>query len=186
MLSGPPDTATAISGRGSNPPIAVSAASSAARVSGTGSHRDIVTSSPGLDPEVHVLIILLDGVKGRRGWPGQPGQRQIGAAQGGLGSTASKPLSLTVGGLLDRGARIRKSLVELRQRQAGVLLLVGFGQRPAEIEEIFRGLRSLGKTPVTLGEGGRRLLVFVAGVIAVSYTHLRAHETGRNLVCRLL
>ena len=24
------------------------------------------------------------------------------------------------------------------------------------------------------------------GVLAVSYTHLRAHETGRNLVCRLL
>ena len=23
-------------------------------------------------------------------------------------------------------------------------------------------------------------------VMAVSYTHLRAHETGRNLVCRLL
>ena len=26
----------------------------------------------------------------------------------------------------------------------------------------------------------------VGGVISVSYTHLRAHETGRNLVCRLL
>ena len=24
------------------------------------------------------------------------------------------------------------------------------------------------------------------GIIPVSYTHLRAHETGRNLVCRLL
>src|SRR5674476_742105 len=24
------------------------------------------------------------------------------------------------------------------------------------------------------------------GLVAVSYTHLRAHETGRNLVCRLL
>ena len=24
------------------------------------------------------------------------------------------------------------------------------------------------------------------GIEAVSYTHLRAHETGRNLVCRLL
>ena len=23
-------------------------------------------------------------------------------------------------------------------------------------------------------------------IVAVSYTHLRAHETGRNLVCRLL
>ena len=26
----------------------------------------------------------------------------------------------------------------------------------------------------------------VRGTMAVSYTHLRAHETGRNLVCRLL
>src|SRR5678810_586997 len=29
--------------------------------------------------------------------------------------------------------------------------------------------------------------VWIAGgIVAVSYTHLRAHETGRNLVCRLL
>src|SRR5674476_899646 len=27
---------------------------------------------------------------------------------------------------------------------------------------------------------------FRAGFVSVSYTHLRAHETGRNLVCRLL
>src|SRR5674476_1670097 len=26
----------------------------------------------------------------------------------------------------------------------------------------------------------------IHGIEAVSYTHLRAHETGRNLVCRLL
>ena len=26
----------------------------------------------------------------------------------------------------------------------------------------------------------------LSGLVAVSYTHLRAHETGRNLVCRLL
>ena len=26
----------------------------------------------------------------------------------------------------------------------------------------------------------------VLAVVSVSYTHLRAHETGRNLVCRLL
>ena len=27
---------------------------------------------------------------------------------------------------------------------------------------------------------------FILSIIPVSYTHLRAHETGRNLVCRLL
>ena len=26
----------------------------------------------------------------------------------------------------------------------------------------------------------------IGGIMSVSYTHLRAHETGRNLVCRLL
>src|SRR5674476_859152 len=26
---------------------------------------------------------------------------------------------------------------------------------------------------------------FITSLMAVSYTHLRAHETGRNLVCRL-
>ena len=29
-------------------------------------------------------------------------------------------------------------------------------------------------------------LICPVGTLAVSYTHLRAHETGRNLVCRLL
>src|SRR5674476_1693347 len=29
-------------------------------------------------------------------------------------------------------------------------------------------------------------LNWLIGALAVSYTHLRAHETGRNLVCRLL
>src|SRR5674476_1310117 len=30
------------------------------------------------------------------------------------------------------------------------------------------------------------IVVKIAGPEPVSYTHLRAHETGRNLVCRLL
>eukprot|EP01017_Pseudomicrothorax_dubius_P006957 TRINITY_DN12092_c0_g1_i2.p1 TRINITY_DN12092_c0_g1~~TRINITY_DN12092_c0_g1_i2.p1 ORF type:complete len:272 (+),score=43.51 TRINITY_DN12092_c0_g1_i2:64-879(+) len=33
---------------------------------------------------------------------------------------------------------------------------------------------------------GYNLCVLLHGIRAVSYTHLRAHETGRNLVCRLL
>ena len=31
-----------------------------------------------------------------------------------------------------------------------------------------------------------RKIRFKVGMVSVSYTHLRAHETGRNLVCRLL
>ena len=34
--------------------------------------------------------------------------------------------------------------------------------------------------------GGELQMVMLARAMAVSYTHLRAHETGRNLVCRLL
>src|SRR5678810_998670 len=34
--------------------------------------------------------------------------------------------------------------------------------------------------------GARFILRGIRYVSAVSYTHLRAHETGRNLVCRLL
>ena len=33
---------------------------------------------------------------------------------------------------------------------------------------------------------GAHLSFIEINIIAVSYTHLRAHETGRNLVCRLL
>ena len=42
---------------------------------------------------------------------------------------------------------------------------------------------------VRVGEKGERMPLTIAEadpVKAVSYTHLRAHETGRNLVCRLL
>ena len=34
--------------------------------------------------------------------------------------------------------------------------------------------------------GGASIDVHGVPLTAVSYTHLRAHETGRNLVCRLL
>ena len=40
---------------------------------------------------------------------------------------------------------------------------------------------------VTLWKGlGYYMVIFLAGLQAVSYTHLRAHETKANLVCRLL
>ena len=36
------------------------------------------------------------------------------------------------------------------------------------------------------GTGGTLSLPVRGSIVTVSYTHLRAHETGRNLVCRLL
>ena len=41
------------------------------------------------------------------------------------------------------------------------------------------------RKPSPPAEAHERALPWVS-VMAVSYTHLRAHETGRNLVCRLL
>ena len=37
-----------------------------------------------------------------------------------------------------------------------------------------------------IGYKSQSIVVGNQSVLAVSYTHLRAHETGRNLVCRLL
>ena len=38
----------------------------------------------------------------------------------------------------------------------------------------------------TMAAGTTPISMFTVTLIPVSYTHLRAHETGRNLVCRLL
>ena len=35
-------------------------------------------------------------------------------------------------------------------------------------------------------DGGETKVAKLEAIPSVSYTHLRAHETGRNLVCRLL
>ena len=51
--------------------------------------------------------------------------------------------------------------------------------------EIIRGLKVVAKDNLPI----RSIGIDTWGVdfvFAVSYTHLRAHETGRNLVCRLL
>src|SRR5665213_256440 len=39
---------------------------------------------------------------------------------------------------------------------------------------------------IEVEEKGTTVTIHGRGLEAVSYTHLRAHETGRNLVCRLL
>ena len=49
--------------------------------------------------------------------------------------------------------------------------------------EIARRLAKLVNAPFVKVEATKFTEV---GYVAVSYTHLRAHETGRNLVCRLL
>src|SRR5665213_3200996 len=47
-------------------------------------------------------------------------------------------------------------------------------------------LHDSGEAITTNADGSRGAETFLYYVMPVSYTHLRAHETGRNLVCRLL
>ena len=52
----------------------------------------------------------------------------------------------------------------------------------------FENLFFISTLPKKLAIGLKQLLKISSDLksIPVSYTHLRAHETGRNLVCRLL
>src|SRR5678810_1075091 len=86
---------------------------------------------------------------------------------------------------------LHQALREELQRDKNVFLM---GEEVAEYDgayEVSRGLlKEFGPmrivdTPIAeLGFAG--IGVGAAMVGSVSYTHLRAHETGRNLVCRLL
>ena len=82
--------------------------------------------------------------------------------------SATQPLFLGGRALLDRAARVREVAIELSQRDAGILLLVGAGQRHAELQEIVRRLRPLRISLVSLGEGARRFRIFAARVIGLA------------------
>src|SRR5665213_1941164 len=59
-------------------------------------------------------------------------------------------------------------------------LEVGHGVRTADtLKDFTEGTISVTNNPLDVTING-------TGFYPVSYTHLRAHETGRNLVCRLL
>src|SRR5678809_831467 len=51
---------------------------------------------------------------------------------------------------------------------------------------VLRNLQLMYSTGRLANTGYLSILPVDQGVEPVSYTHLRAHETGRNLVCRLL
>ena len=99
-LSGPPETATATTGRASNPPIASSAAAAPPASAARRSSRS---------------------ARSRRG----PARRRR------FFFSASARF-------LDRGAGVREIVVELGQRDAGILLLIGAGQRHAELQQARR------------------------------------------------
>src|SRR5674476_1537349 len=60
------------------------------------------------------------------------------------------------------------------------------GHRPAPWSSRATWLGCSGRTVSTTPQNRSVRLTVARGPNPVSYTHLRAHETGRNLVCRLL
>src|SRR5665213_3997689 len=64
---------------------------------------------------------------------------------------------------------------------AGHRLIVAALSNACRRQMLNRSLRQL-----SVAQTHSPLAMLTLFVISVSYTHLRAHETGRNLVCRLL
>src|SRR5665647_3986659 len=81
-------------------------------------------------------------------------------------------------GRLQRG--VDRRLAEDHRRGVAVAEGLPDGDRVADVGHLDRPCRLVGERLV------RRVLGEVVGVHAVSYTHLRAHETDSYLVCRLL
>src|ERR1700730_2040651 len=122
MLSGPPETATATTGRASKPPIRSSAFANSPRVS----------------------------------------------AAADMGDSTAEAFLLRAGAALDRGARAGEIVIELGQRDAGVLLLIGAGQRHAELQQLVGRLAAFRIALLALGKGARRLDKPAACVIGLA------------------
>ena len=95
-------------------------------------------------------------------------------------ASATQPLFLGGRPLLDRASRVREVAIELSQRDAGILLLVGAGERHAELQQIVGRLRSLRITLVSLGKGTGRLRVSAARIIGLAQPVLGA--AGQRVV----
>src|ERR1051326_9518283 len=76
--------------------------------------------------------------------------------------SAAETLLLCRGAFLDRSTRRRKIVVELGQRDAGVLLLIGARQRHAQLQQFVGRLGAFGIALITLGEGARRFGIAAA------------------------
>src|SRR5665648_1074316 len=60
------------------------------------------------------------------------------------------------------------------------------GKPGREITISFKDAKLTGSAQVEVTVNGRSEITNVPAIVAVSYTHLRAHETRHDLVCRLL
>src|SRR5678809_1013484 len=78
------------------------------------------------------------------------------------------------------GAKLEIEVIEIGEKVYGRGIAEGI--EPSAWTSLLKTKVFL-KAPITTPQGGGFKSLNVA---TVSYTHLRAHETGRNLVCRLL
>src|SRR5665213_4486444 len=87
----------------------------------------------------------------------------------------------------DALAKLCADLQDWPQRWRGEASDAALGERIIECFKPFL-LHLLGQdlATTTLRRHRDHLWMLGGEIIPVSYTHLRAHETGRNLVCRLL
>src|SRR5450759_5420172 len=98
------------------------------------------------------------------------------------------PDALTV--VVNKGLddKLRQAVTVLAQQQALNAAITRAGGDPAVVASAVAAakvdVRSLKPPPPYQKE--RIALGLLAGIFAVSYTHLRAHETRHDLVCRLL
>ena len=76
--------------------------------------------------------------------------------------------------VFDRASRAGEIVIQLGERDAGVLLLVGASERHAEFQQIVSRLGPLRIIFVALGEGAGRLRVPPARVIGLAQPVLRA------------
>src|SRR5438067_542042 len=81
---------------------------------------------------------------------------------------AEQPVARTAGRLLYRVSRVWEVMIELRKCNAGILFLIGAGERHAELQEIIGRLRSFRVAPIPLGKGTSRFGVSLALVISLA------------------
>src|ERR1041385_1127768 len=100
----------------------------------------------------------------------------------GAGS-AAEALFFCRGAFLDRSARRREVMVELSQRDAGVLLLIGARQRHAQLQQFVGRLGAFGIALIAFREGARRFGITAARVIGLAEPILRV---ARHRIVRVL
>src|SRR5690348_5305312 len=89
-------------------------------------------------------------------------------------ASATQPLLLGVRPIPDSGPRLGEIVVELRERKAGVLLLVGSSERHAELQQVVGRLGGFWIILIALGESAGRFRVSSPRIIGLAQPIFRA------------